>query len=99
MKIENIKQLQQLIKLLRKSGVSSVRVDGIEMHFHDSALVLPEPTAKKSVLSNFQETYVPGGVTADTAITTPDMLTEEQLLFYSSDPVTSYSDIPIPGGD
>lgn len=90
MKIENLKELQKLIKLCRAEGVESIRVDGIEMHLGAK----PEASASKRINTNvFPEAATlvsPGGITESTKILT-DELTPEQLLYYSARP-ESYED-------
>lgn len=89
MKIDNLKQLQQLIKLMRQTGVEAIEVDNIKMNLG------PMPyKASKRTTSITQEglSISPGGITEDTKIDTSD-LTDEQLLFYSARP-ESFSDTP-----
>jgi len=87
MTISNLKDLQKLIALCRRTGVQSIRVDGIEFHLGEE----PVKTRKKTVTNTDpQVTLTPGGVTEQTKIpgvtiaSDWDLLTEEQKLFYSS---------------
>jgi hypothetical protein len=41
MKIESLKDLEYLVKLCRKTGIQSIKVDGVELHLG------PEPTKKR----------------------------------------------------
>lgn len=79
MKIENLKELQQLIQLCRKTGVESIKVDNIELHLG----VQPTIRKRQTVARPSTSQYAPGGITEDVRITT-DGLTDEQLLFYSA---------------
>jgi len=91
MKIDSIKQLDKLLALCQKRGVTSITVDGISLQLmphkqptkrgmiqHD---VFPEEVIKVPV-------YNPGNINESTAIETIDeeTLTEEQLLYYSARP-------------
>lgn len=83
MVISDLKDLEKLIKLMRRLGVERIEVDGLKFELSD----MPKKGNKAYVLK--EETYVPGGVNEYTQvpepnIETPDALTEEQLLFYSS---------------
>lgn len=68
--------------MMRKLGVERIEVDGLKFELSD----LPQKGRKTYILQ--EETYIPGGIDAETPIPepilTPDSLTEEQLLFYSS---------------
>lgn len=86
MKIDTLKDLERVIKLCRKTGVSAIKIDGIEFGLG------PEPKQQMSanhLVADIVETgptmpiYTPGGIDENTKITT-DGLTEEQLLYYSS---------------
>lgn len=89
MKIETLKDLRLLIKECRKQGVDIIKVDGVELVLGQmpntpkgiSNKYTRESIhkAKESILAGIQDP------TADNAlIDTPDELTEEQLLFYST---------------
>lgn len=84
MKIENIKQLQALIKLCRTTGVEAIEVDGIKMNLGAAPTVIykQHKTSTKSA-EEIIETIAPGGITEEVKIPT-NGLTEEQLLFYSA---------------
>lgn len=86
MKVENLKELQKLIKLCRAEGIESIRIDGIEMHLGVKEIKQPKTT--KTLLT--ESLVTPGGITESTKILT-DELTPEQLLYYSSRP-ESYED-------
>lgn len=78
MKIDNLKQLQQLIKLCRQTGIEAIEVDGIKMNLG------PTPVIYKAEKKQLPETTIaPGGITEDIQIPT-NGLTEEQLLYYSA---------------
>jgi len=82
MKLENIKDLQKVIQLCRKSGVDSIRIDNVEFHLGPK----PMRYSNKALKLEESTTYAPGGITADTQVPVPPMpdeLTEEQLLMWS----------------
>lgn len=83
MKIDNFKDLENLIKLCRKQGIDSIKIDGIELEIGPA----PERVykTKSTSKSNTNVVHTPGGITDDTQIITSD-LTEEQLMFYSAQP-------------
>jgi hypothetical protein len=76
-KIETLKDLEKLIKLCRKTGVSAITVDGIELSL--SAQEKPTRTKSNKVVPGtlLEDTFDPG------QIETPDQLTEEQLMMWS----------------
>lgn len=82
MKIESIKELDALIKLCRKRGIESVKVDNIELRLSDVAPVETQP--KRSPRQLDTTGISPGGITDDTKILTEE-LSYEQMLFYSSE--------------
>lgn len=89
MTISSLKELQKLIALCRKTGVASIKVDGIEFNLGalpsvktqskpiDFSSDFPESSIK---VPQFQGYVAP---IVDEKIQT-DELSEEQLLFYSS---------------
>lgn len=81
MKVNDIKDLKKLIDLCRRTGVEAIEVDGVKMNLGTSPTIIYKTDHKKT---SEQPTYTPGGVTEDTRIDT-DVLTDEQLMFYSSD--------------
>ena len=87
MKIENLKELQKVIKACRSLGVQSIKIDNVEFHLGD----IPSPIVPlaKTYSNETITTITPGGITADTKILT-DELTPDQLLFYSAVGNTDY---------
>lgn len=78
MKIDNLKQLKALIRTCRDEGVNRITVDGIEMTLEGAPKIKPSPTPGA---------YTPDPGTFDPGtIPTPDVMTEEQRMFGSSDP-------------
>lgn len=85
MKIDSIKDLEKVIKLCRKTGITAIKIDGIEFGLG------PVPAIRQisavQILADNQEptmpVYTPGGVDETTKILT-DELSPDQLLFYSS---------------
>lgn len=86
MQISSLKELQQLIALCRKTGVQSIKVDNVEFHLGEERVNAKRPRKYIPEFPNqpTMPTYAPGGITADTKIETSE-LTDEQLLFYSSE--------------
>ena len=84
MNISNFKDLEKLVKLLRKHGIEAVKIDGIELHLGPSPLTAP---TKRPVAAYQAPQLTP---TDGVSIPQPDIeteeLTEEQLLFYSAVP-------------
>ncbi len=74
MKIESLKDLKALIKLCRQQGVDTITVDGVTLELGTE----PQPKARQ-VKPKGQ--YVP----SDMLVDQENQLTEEQLLFYSSE--------------
>lgn len=91
MKIQNLKELQKVIHLCQKSGVTSIKIDGIELLLGPVPNKPPKPV---DFSSDFPEAsisvpkYSPSTRSdevksiADKIAT--DELTSEQLMFYSS---------------
>lgn len=83
MTISDLKDLKKLIELCRKTGVDSIRVDGVELHL--GALASKQRAKPRGInasivadpLANAKIEYTP--VSQDM-----EELTDEQLLFYSS---------------
>lgn len=83
MKIETLKDLKNLVNLMRKTGIDKIEVCGVKVELG----ALPEIVdSRKNRISNLQENqvFIPGGVDQDTRIDMPDELTEEQKMFWSS---------------
>jgi hypothetical protein len=92
MTIQNLKDLEKLIKLCRKNGVSTMSVDGINMVLQ---IENKRTTQAKSIDSNvFPEenvsvpryTPVPEETASQIEQIETDSLTDEQLLNWSSTP-------------
>lgn len=98
MKVENLKDLQKVIQLCRKNGVSAIELDGIKMNIEpmpiksktltDIANDFPEASIKVPAYNGATGMAVGGTygqnakAVADKIAT--DELTEEQLMFYSA---------------
>jgi len=83
MKIESLKDLEKVIKLCRKNGIETFKIDGIEFKL-GSLPVEDRQTASPTYMpGDIGVTYTPGGVTADTKIVTEE-LSDEQMLFWSA---------------
>jgi len=77
--INNIKDLDQLLSVLRKKGVEKFSLNGLSLEINYN-IQLQTPVKKQK---NQQPIIAPGGITDETPVETPDALTEDQLLFYS----------------
>jgi hypothetical protein len=76
--VKSLQELQQLIRICRKSGVDSIKVGDLELCFGSA----PTKTNKASTKRQLKEF---SNYTADPTIATPDELPPEALLFWSSD--------------
>lgn len=86
MKIDTLKDLEKIIKLCRKTGVSAMRIDGVEFELGpEQANINIQKPSKRFVeeLQPQMPVFTPGGITAETKIPT-DGLTDEQLLMWSA---------------
>lgn len=90
MTIDNLKELQKLIQLCRKTGVESIKVDNVEFHlgkapakaYKPQAEVLTDPLANASV----PKPNIYNEISEVDKIEMPDELTDEQLMNWSSRP-------------
>lgn len=84
MTIKSLNELKRLLTICRAQGVSSIKVDGMEITIENVPVdTTPVRATPKSVKDTFNEL-------ADVKIPTPtawDSLTDEQKLFYSSENV------------
>jgi hypothetical protein len=80
MQVKDINDLEKIIKLCRKTGIESIKIDNIELKLGEvpqkDTQILPKRTINTT-------TYAPGGITEDSKIDVPEQLTEEQMMFYS----------------
>jgi hypothetical protein len=96
--IDSLKDLQKLLKLCRQQGVTSIKIDGIELNISTQTNLASVNVKSQIDLNAFPEAdwnippYNPVNV-QDTAteviepkIDMPDELTDEQLMFYSAKP-------------
>lgn len=79
MKIENLTQLKDLIKLCRKLGIDAIEVGEIKIGFGQVPTV--QKNARKNTQKHPRATETSDG-TAD-VVDMPDELTSEQLLIWS----------------
>ena len=92
MTISNLKDLQKLIALCRRTGVQQIRVDGIELYIGEEPVKVSHSRQKKENVTNelHQVTLTPGGVTEQTKIPAVasdwEAMTDEQKLFWSARP-------------
>lgn len=78
MKIENLKELEKLIKLCKKHGIETIEADGVKFSVDLHAQLTPSAKATKPTTSVQSTT-----IDEDSKIELPDELTEEQLLNWS----------------
>lgn len=81
MTIQSIKELDKLMQLCRKRGVRSIKIDNIEFYIETES---EAPTKAMTELA--PDVFDPGTIPPPTKIDTPDELSEEQLLMWSSAP-------------
>lgn len=67
MKIDSLKDLEAMLKVCRKHGVTIISVDGLQLTLGDA----PQAKSKDA---------------GSDGVETPDTLTDEELMFWSSDP-------------
>lgn len=72
-KVESLKDLTNLVKAMRKLGVKSISVDGVDIQLGDEPARTPAKRAKTAQVES-----QPQG-----PVDMPDFLTDEQLLMYS----------------
>jgi hypothetical protein len=87
MTVSDLKDLEKLIKLCRKTGVEVIKIDGIEL------VLGAEPVVRNKRTNVRKDNTAPlGEITEDMKIPLSDLvvptdtITEEQMLFGSSDP-------------
>lgn len=89
MKIENIKELAKVIALCRKQGVLAIKIDGIELQLSPTVNQVRAPQLT-DFSNDFPEAqvqvpkYSPIADASPDSVDMPDELSEEQLMFYSS---------------
>jgi hypothetical protein len=92
-KVQSLKELQKLIQLCQKTGVTAIEVDGIKMNiqaFHKTASridlnAFPEADIRVPAYTPIQAQDT-ANEPIELKIDMPDELTEDQLLFYSARP-------------
>jgi hypothetical protein len=85
MKIETLKELEQLIKLCKKQGIKAIKIDNIEFGIEEQTTA----PAKRIETLPEEAVRVPaynGAPLSDPGkVETAEELTDEQKLFWSSD--------------
>ncbi len=96
MKITSVKELEKLLKLCRKQGVTSIKMDGVELSLGPlpKAPSVPSRTIDNEVFPEATLTvpaYNGPENTEPDKVDMPDALNPEQMLFYSTstDPATT----------
>jgi hypothetical protein len=84
LKIENLAELQDVVKACRRLGVESIKVGDVEFHLGPPT---PKAIRRAKATTPTESAFVPGTgkITSEVKVNT-DELTEEQLLFYSARP-------------
>lgn len=77
MTINSLKDLEGLVKLMRKQGIQTIKVDGMELTLGQEPI-----KASKTAKDSQQATLAPGGITEDVRIPT-DFPSMEELLNWS----------------
>jgi hypothetical protein len=78
------KELKALLKLCRANGVQSIRYEGVEIHLGELPQKYSKVVGKPKSKPTSTGVFDPGPIAQ--VIDTPDEMTDEQLLFGSSDP-------------
>lgn len=86
MKIESLKELENVIKLCRRTGVEHIIVDGVELNLGPAPIIYRKEAKPASTKERVDRILNPGVAHTPTeeTIITSDSLTDEQLLFYSA---------------
>lgn len=80
MKIDSLKDLKALLRLCRQEGVEAFELGDIKFNLSPN---LPVKAQTRYKAEETVTTFTPGGITEEVQIPTTG-LTQEQLLFYSS---------------
>lgn len=86
MTVNTLKDLENVIKLMRRTGVEHIIVDGVEINLGPAPMVYkkePKKASTKEIIDRVLNPGVAQTPTEDSMIIS-DGLTEEQMLFYSS---------------
>jgi 5'-3' exonuclease len=83
MEIKSLKELEMLMQMCAKRGVKSIKIDNIEFHIQDG---YEAPTKRAKTAKRQTPNYYPGVITEDTRVEMPDVLTDEQLIGWSTGP-------------
>jgi hypothetical protein len=94
MKIDNLKDLKALIKLLRSANVYAIKIDGIELTLGAQA---PKQTISAPTLPDYSHDIPEANVAIPQYTPVPDKfesdaLTPDELLFYSASGQTEQAD-------
>lgn len=92
MKIESLKDLQKIIQLCRKLGVEAIEIGGLKMNLGPTPVIVQNNRQKytpgiqeETKVNPYATPYAPGGITESVSVPTENILTEEQLLFWSAE--------------
>lgn len=78
MKIETLRELDKLIKLCRKRGVTNLKAEGLELSLSESEPVTQTSNKKSNKINRLQNTPTLDSIEEDA-------LSEQDALFWSSD--------------
>ena len=87
MTITDIKDLEAVIKLCRKQNVDIIKIDNVEIVLGKAPTATPK--RRRSIIDSAQEpanSFDPGKIDITPLNIPTDELTDEQILFGSSDP-------------
>lgn len=76
MKIDNLNDFRALVRLAKREGIESMKVDGIEFYINPNLIAKPIKTRKTT---NIQQSSI-----VNELIDTPDELSPEAMLFWSA---------------
>lgn len=78
MEIKTLKDLEGLVKLMRKQGISSIKIDNMELQLGS------EPVKASKATKDLLPTLAPGGITEEIKVPTDGFPTAEELLMWST---------------
>jgi hypothetical protein len=86
MKIENLKELQALVKLCKRQGIPYMKIDNMEFQISPESQKQQQFVTRDFLPEETIKVPKPNLLPSQTQLEIPDELSEEQLLYYSSRP-------------
>ena len=86
MTVTTLKDLEKLIKLCRTTGIESMTIGELTFKLGDLPVTKKQRKFVEYPMDDVNHIYTPGGVDEHTKIQTPDELSDEQILMWSSAP-------------